>query len=87
MSGFEDPEHDIPHTVNIVRDHHNFSPPPEGPQDYQADMLPPLSCPRLADRPREVRQASCLLLSLLLLSAAIAVLIWLSGVGSCGVIV
>lgn len=62
-----------------LRDHLNFSPPPEDDEEYPADMLPPLSCPRLADRPRELRQMVCFLLSLILLGSVIAILIWLSG--------
>jgi hypothetical protein len=42
-------------------------------------MLPPLSCPRLVDRPRELRQIMCVLLILLLLTATTAALIWVTG--------
>ena len=70
--------------VNKLRKHSTFSPPPNGPHDdYQMDMLPPLSCPRLTDRPRELRHFLCVLLTFVLLTAVIAFLIWLSGV-HCG---
>lgn len=47
--------------------------------DDRSDVLPPASCPRLLERPRELRHLLCLLLFLLLLTAAIAGIIWLSG--------
>lgn len=72
----EENEHD---SLPILRDRLNFSPPPENSEEYPPDMLPPLSCPRLADRPRELRQMVCFLLSLFLLATVIAILIWLSG--------
>ena len=63
-------EPDIIHTGQIL----------DGPQQYQADMLPPLSCPRLVDRPRELRQLLCVLLICILIIATITSLIWISGV-------